>query len=167
MPSTYTPIATTTLSATATDVTFSSISGSYTDLILIAQNLMSGSQANLFLQVGNNTLDTSTNYSDTFLTGNGSAAGSGRDGSASRIFFTNNSYPQTSTWNTSIYHFMNYSNATTFKTVLIRSNNAAIGTDAVIGSWRSTNAINIIKIYPSNNSFNVGSTFTLYGVKSA
>ena len=33
--STYTPIATTTLGSAQADVTFSSISGSYTDLVLI------------------------------------------------------------------------------------------------------------------------------------
>jgi hypothetical protein len=167
MTATYDKIATQTLGSTATDVTFSTISGTYTDLVLVADILMSGSQANLFLQLGNGSADTGSNYSDTFLSGSGSAASSGRDSSQSRIFFTNNSYPQTSTRNLSIIQIMNYSNTTTNKTVLIRSNNAAIGTDATVGLWRSTAAITVVKIYPANNSFAIGSTFTLYGIKAA
>jgi len=167
--STYTPIATQTLVATSSGVTFSSISGSYTDLVLIAQNYMNGSQANLFIQVGNGSVDTGTNYSETYLSGNGTAASSGRDTSQSRIFFTNTSYPQTSdsSKNFSIHNFQNYANTTTYKTVLSRSNNSAIGTDAVVGLWRSTSAINTIKIYPANNAFEIGSTFTLYGIAAA
>jgi hypothetical protein len=83
------------------------------------------------------------------------------------MFFTNNSYPQTTTFNLSIHNFMNYSNTTTYKTILSRSNNSAIGTDAVVGLWRSTAAINTIKILPANNAFEVGSSFTLYGIKAA
>ena len=167
MPATYEPIATQTLGATAADVTFSSISGSYTDLVLITQNKMNGSQANLRIQVGNGSVDTGSNYSDTYLSGNGTSATSGRDSSVNHIFFTNVSYPQTTTFNFSIHNFQNYSNTTTYKTVLSRSNNSAIGTDAVVGLWRSTSAINIIKIFPANNNFETGSTFTLYGIASA
>lgn len=165
--STYTPIATQTLVATSSGVTFSSISGSYTDLVLVSQNYMNGSQANLFIQVGNGSVDTGTNYSETYLSGSGTAASSGRDTSQSRIFFTNVSYPQTTTFNMSIHNFQNYANTTTYKTILSRSNNSAIGTDAVVGLWRSTSAINTIKIYPSNNAFEIGSIFTLYGIAAA
>jgi hypothetical protein len=166
---TYVALETQTLTSTAASVTFSSISQAYTDLVLVAQNRMNGSQANLLIRVGNGSIDTGSNYSETYLSGNGTSASSGRDSNATYIFFTNASYPQTtdSSKNFSIHNFQNYSNTTTNKTVLSRSSNAAIGTDAVVGLWRSTSAINTIRIFPSNNSFEIGSTFTLYGIASS
>ena len=166
MTVTYEAIESKTLVSTATDVTFTVIPSTYTDLILVNSIQMNGSQANVFIQLGNGSIDTGSNYSDTYMSGSGTTATSGRDSSSTRIFFTNNSYPQTSTRNMSIMHFQNYANTTTNKTVLIRSSNIAIGTDVVVGLWRSTAAINQIKIYPSNNSFEVGSTFSLYGIKA-
>jgi hypothetical protein len=68
-----------------------------------------------------------------------------------------------------LLQFMNYSNATTYKTVLSRSNVAASASvSANVGLWRNTAAITSIKlyVYPSYN-FVAGSTFTLYGIKAA
>ena len=63
---------------------------------------------------------------------------------------------------------MNYSNTTTFKTILMRANNAALGVDAIVGLWRSTAAINEIKVFPTGGAnFETGSTFSLYGIKAA
>jgi hypothetical protein len=75
--STYTPIATNTLSSATGTVTFSSISGSYTDLILIS-NIKSGNtnQASLLFRV--NASATGSLYSGTMIYGTGSAAGSNR-----------------------------------------------------------------------------------------
>ena len=63
---------------------------------------------------------------------------------------------------------MNYANTTTNKTVLLRNNNTAFGTEAQVGLWRSTSAINTIKLYLDRAEYYVvGSTFTLYGIKAA
>ena len=168
MASTYTPIESKVLVSTATDVTFTSISTTYTDLILVCSIQMNGAQANVFTQVGNGTIDTGANYSYTIISGNGSTATSVRDSNDTRGFFsTNTSYPQTTNRNMTVMNFQNYSNTATYKTVLIRSGNSAIGTDADVGLLRSTSAINRIKVYPTNNAFEVGSTFTLYGIKAA
>jgi len=166
--STYEPIESKVLASTATDVTFISIPSTYTDLVLVCSIQMNGSQANAFVAVGNGSIDTGANYSYTILSGNGSTATSVRDSNDTRgFFFTNNSYPQTTNRNMTVMNFQNYSNTTTYKTVLIRSGNSALGTDAEVGLWRSTSAINRIKVYPTNNAFEVGSTFTLYGIKAA
>jgi hypothetical protein len=61
--STEVAIATTTLGSSTATITFSSISSAYTDLVLVTQNYMNGSQANLFIQVGNGSIDTGANYS--------------------------------------------------------------------------------------------------------
>jgi hypothetical protein len=66
---------------------------------------------------------------------------------------------------------MNYSNATTYKSILIRSrgtrDNDSTDTTAIVGLWSSTSAINIIKIFPASGNILAGSTFTLYGIASA
>ena len=60
----------------------------------------------------------------------------------------------------SITHFMNYSNTTTYKTLLTRANNANNGVNAEVNLWRSTAAITSISI----NSLKAGTTFNLYGI---
>ena len=165
MPATYEPIATTTLGSAQASVTFSSISGSYTDLILVSMPL-SASSDNLTMQFNS---DTGTNYSTTILWGNGSSAGSTRQSNTATPYMSY--YALTNaTPSTSIFHIMNYANTTTYKTTLVRVGNASSsgGTDAEVMLWRSTSAITsiLIKQYGGSN-LSSGSTFTLYGIKAA
>ena len=63
---------------------------------------------------------------------------------------------------------MNYSNTTTYKTVLTRANIASADVEAVVGLWRSTSAVNQLDVKQGGAvTFSVGSTFTLYGIKAA
>jgi hypothetical protein len=69
-----------------------------------------------------------------------------------------------------IMQIMNYSNATTNKTVIARQNTggSASGAAAHVGLWRNTAAITAITIICYNGiNFVSGSTFTLYGIKAA
>jgi hypothetical protein len=166
MPATYDCIATTTLGSAQSSVTFSSISGSYTDLVLIANFALSSSSQDVRLQVGNGSIDTGTNYSGTYLTGNGSSAASSKNSGSD--FISGYRVTGGGTGNqTAIYQFQNYSNTTTNKTILDRINDASVEVVAGVGLWRSTSAINTIKLYPSSSNFVSGSTFTLYGIKAA
>ena len=158
---TYTPIATTTLGSANSTVTFSSIAGTYTDLILIA-NLLTASSARVKLRVNS---DSGSNYSYTILTGSGTAASSGREPSISEINYYWNGLP--SGWSNYILNFQNYSNTTTYKTIIGRGNSTAVETFANVGLWRSTSAINTIELRSSVGTFDTGSTFTLYGIASA
>ena len=164
--STYTPIATSTLSSSSASVDFNSVSGSYTDLVLVI-NAAASAAVNLWVQVGNGSVDTGTNYSVTRLSGNGSSASSDRKTSATKFEMTAQSYIDTVMNFNSIIQFQNYSNTTTYKTILSRENLAAGGVDAVVGLWRSTSAINTIKVLTSSGTFSSGSTFTLYGITAA
>ena len=159
MPSTYEPIATTTLGSATASVTFSSIGGSYTDLVLVGNGQ---STANTVLGFRYNG-DTSTNYSRTFFLGDGSSAISGRSTSVSSI--------RTVAWRTDqcsvIHQISNYSNTNVYKTSLTRGTAAAAETTAVVGLWRSTSAIDSITIVLDANNIQSGSTFTLYGIKAA
>lgn len=164
--STYTPIATTTLGSAQPSVTFSSISGSYTDLVLVCNIAQAAGNNSLRFRINN---DTGSNYSDTYLYGNGATAGSGRDSSqTSGLSYATGSTTLETNY---ILQFMNYSNSTTYKTVLSRSNRASAETGADVNLWRSTSAITRIDLamggtFPTNN-FASGSTFTLYGITAA
>ena len=165
MPTTYEPIATTTLSSSAASVTFSSISSSYTDLVLVVN--LKGDVAGFAPRMRFNN-DSGTNYSWTRLSGNGSAASSARvtNGTSISIGSTANVY--TTDGFVGICQIQNYANTTTYKTTLNRGNNATDGTEAIVGLWRDTSAINRVDVVnTSSANFTSGSTFTLYGIKAA
>ena len=167
MPSTYTPIATTTLGSAAADITFTSISGAYTDLQLVVNVAgASSSGGTLHCQVNS---DTGNNYSFTYLAGNGSAASSGRLSGTNRMLLSDYVVGLSASSPTmAIGSFMNYSNTTTYKTMLSRGSGASTLVDAGVSLWRSTSAITSITIYISGSrTLSSGTTATLYGVKSA
>ncbi|CAB4173973.1 hypothetical protein UFOVP968_17 [uncultured Caudovirales phage] len=163
---TYTPIASTTTSGSASTVTLSSISGAYTDLIVVV-NYDSATAGNQSLNMRFNG-DTATNYSYTILRGSGSAAQSANSGGAdNRIYCGSSSTGTTNIASNAIIQIQNYSNTTTYKTALIRNNNPDYYLFANVGLWRSTAAITSITLYQSSYNFINGSTFTLYGIAAA
>jgi hypothetical protein len=157
MPATYEPIATTTLGSSASSVTFSSIPGTYTDLILVVNGTSTATNGNEMQFNG----DTGNNYSFTLLYGTGSAAVSSRNSNISFAYAGRTNTNQS----VSITQIMNYANTTTYKTVLTR---ASSNGDIVMGNvstWRSTSAITSL-VY-AGATFNSGTVFTLYGIKAA
>jgi hypothetical protein len=160
---TYTPIATTNLTSAVSSYSFSSIPGTYTDLILISRFAVTSAGANLYGQINS---DTATNYSDVWIRGDGSSATTFRDTSVNHFWFSSSGYATTDNPN-NITHFQNYSNATTYKTLLIRDSNAGGAVGAGVALWRSTSAISSILIYTSSGNIASGSTFTLYGIQAA
>ncbi|NBQ85322.1 MAG: hypothetical protein EBU03_04275 [Methylophilaceae bacterium] len=159
--STYTPIATTTLGSAASSYTFSSIPGTYTDLVLVVYTKNSVQLDSLGLQFNS---DTGSNYSNTGLSGNGSSASSYRQTNQSEmnigLISTNDAI--------NIIQIMNYSNSTTYKTAISRANVPAELVRAVVGLWRSTSAITSIKVKDgSGNNMSIGTTMTLYGIQAA
>jgi hypothetical protein len=179
MPTTYEPITTQTLSSAAASVTFSGITGSYTDLVLVATlraDAVTYNNMNFPLLTMNST---TTGYSLTSIyernTGGGNTAASSRDSNAATINFggvvtTNMASNIFAVWTA---HFMNYSNTTTYKTILNRIASASNlsnsdGLSAGVGLWRNTAAITSITLAPSSSgNFVAGCTFTLYGIKAA
>jgi hypothetical protein len=164
MASTYEKIATTTLGSAAADFTFSSISGAYTDLILVANlGCSSGGQRAGWRVNG----DTGSNYSKIYVIGDGSSASSSATGGESQSFIFDGIALTTTLSGNLIQQYQNYSNTTTYKTVLSRCNNPGGGLLAVAGLWRSTAAITSITLTPSGGNWITGSTFTLYGILKA
>lgn len=170
--STYTPIATTTLPSTQSSYTFTSIPSTYTDLVLemnIQGVSSSGSGANtVYLEIN---ADTSTNYSRTALIGDSGGAQSNRNSNQSKITIGNGYESSTlaSIYGTFLVNIQNYSNATTYKTLLgeYASNGDRVG--RVVALWRKTpEAINSIKVTcDSANGLAQGCTLTLYGIAAA
>jgi hypothetical protein len=162
MPKTYEPIATTTLASAATSFTFSSIPATYTDLILIADMSTAGSSNYPSVRLNG---DTASNYSRTYINGDGSSISSSRNTESYMTVFGNQI---TASRVNFIMHFMNYSNTTTNKTALSRKNDSAGVMGATVHLWRSTAAINSILINSqTSDTFSIGTTFTLYGIKAA
>lgn len=166
MALTYEPLATTTLTSDVADVTFSIISGDYTDLVLICSVQATGVE-DLAIRLNSST---SAIYSRTTLSGTGSSAATNRVTDQNQMFVDRYGIPPTSGSGFAVYqvNFMNYSNTTTYKTALSRSSESSGGVDAIINLWRSKSAITTIKIFMANTyNLKSGSTFTLYGIKAA
>jgi hypothetical protein len=164
MTITYEKVQSITLSSTEATVTFTSISGAYTDLVLVMNpisNTLSGSYP--YLRFNG---DSGSNYSRSMIQGTGAAAQSDRSINSSEGYFIYGNQVTTNGSFNAVVNIMNYSNTTTRKTFLSRTNVASDRVEALVGLWRSTSAITSITIYCGSNSFVSGSTFSLYGIKA-
>lgn len=171
MAVTYTPIATGITTGSSNGVTFTSIPQTYTDLLIVVnyRSAYSGAYDNLLLNA-NNTAN--GNYSSTLLIGNGSSASSTRytgDYYGSTCGFVPAASTTSGTFGSTIIQIMNYTNTTTFKTAITRSNTVGTNTVAAVSLLRGTGAITELTPFVYGNSSNLvsGSTATLYGIKSA
>lgn len=163
MAKTYTPIATQTLTSSTGTVTFSSIPATYTDLVFVLN--IKSTDAGIDTDVtGTFNSDTGSNYSWTRIYGDGTTAGAQRTSSQSAMRIGNQSGTGSSAYSPMILNIMNYSNTTTYKTMIGRPNNPARIVDAYVNLWRSTAAISTVTF---NSTFAAGSTFTLYGILKA
>lgn len=160
---TFEAIATQTLGSAAASVTFSSIPGTYTDLVIVCN--FGGSSAGQDFTFRYNG-DTGSNYSDTRMYGNGTSAVSNRNTSATRIT-ADSVGVSTSLGAVDTIQIMNYANTTTYKTCLVRVADAAKSTEATVGLWRNTAAITSIDLAMTSGNLLSGSTFSLYGIKAA
>ena len=169
MPITYDKIATTTLGSSQTSIDFTSISGSYTDLVIIGSIKLATNTGNqMYLRMNN---DTGSNYSVTTLSGGASSSATTRFSGQTYIRYNYFNDPNSTSFTDLIMNINSYSNSTTFKTTSSRLNRAlggSVGIDVSIGLWRSTSAINRLTFFiESSNSFASGSMFTLYGILKA
>jgi hypothetical protein len=161
MPITYEPLATTTLGSATASITFSTISGAYTDLVLVMNGKNDTQNDNWRLTLNS---DTASNYSYLYILGTSSSASSGKASNASPMYI--GGIPS-SDFGTNIAHINNYSNTTTYKTVISRVSSAANDSAAWVNLWRSTSAITTIKIDCGTGNLATGTSATLYGIKAA
>jgi hypothetical protein len=161
--STYVPIQAITLSSATASVTFTGIPQTFSDLVLVFS--VKANTANLNTGVRFNS-DTATNYSNTTLEGNGTTATSQRHTSVDFIRTDGSSVVNTTSFGIKSVQINNYSNTTTNKTTITRSNSAGNGVDAMAGLWRNASSISSVTVYARNDSFASDSQFTLYGIGS-
>jgi hypothetical protein len=171
MPNTFELIASDVLSSTTSSVTFSSIPATFTDLVLkLAARSDTNSVDDLFYIRLNGV--TSSLYSFTNISGNGSSVSSSR-GSGSPLAFNYLLNGATSTANT----FTNFelyipsytvSQSKSIGSFGVRENNTSsaliLNTASV---FRSNSAISEITAFPGFGSFVSGSSFYLYGIKNS
>jgi hypothetical protein len=156
--STYTPIATTNGTGSSGTISFTSIPGTYTDLVVVC-NFTNASAANVYMTLNN---DSGSSYSRTWLTGNGTTASSGRGS----VPYLNNDATISTTPATTTINIQNYANTTTYKTSLVRHSLASGEALAEVILYRgSTSAITSVQII-GTTAFTTTSTFTLYGIKA-
>ena len=172
MPSTYTLISSNVLSSSAASVTFSAIPSTYTDLMLrVSVRLVAGSGSTIQdLIVKFN--GTTTNYSITQLTGDGSTAASGRISNTTRILLSNvvDGDATSNTFGSVEIYVPSYT-ASQNKPVSAfgaSENNATLaGLSATAGLWRDTTAISSIELSNATANLVSGSSFYLYGIKNS
>jgi hypothetical protein len=165
MPATYEPIATTTLGSAAATITFSSIASSWTDLrlVLIGTSSAGGSGYCRFNS------DSGTNYSITYLRGDGSTASSVRSTNYDRVGFNGDNGISTTIPSMATIDIFSYAGSTN-KTCLTTSPQDMNGSgsyEATVALWRNTAAITSITLSLSGGNFASGYTATLYGIKNA
>jgi hypothetical protein len=170
MPTTYEPIATTTLGAAAASITLSSIPATYTDLkwILILPNTVLSSGADIFIRYNS---DSSSLYSTTSFDGDGASASSARvsNDDKGRASFQM-SYPSTTQpffLTGDIFSYAGATNKTSLQAASGDRNGSGGGVSRNVILYRSTSAINSINLFFNTANYAAGTTLTLYGIKNA
>ena len=168
MPNTFTLIQAVTVgSGGSADITFSSIPGTYTDLVVkFSGRTTTGSFPDGRLQFNN---DTGSNYNWRNLYGSGSAAGSNNGGTTTSIAFGTlvGSSETANTFTSSEIYIPNYAGSTqkSVSSDSVTENNATTAYMAILaGLWTSTSAITSIKLTTSATAFAQYSTAYLYGI---
>jgi hypothetical protein len=165
---TYTQIATYTVSGSSTtNYTFSDISQGYTDLVLVLHFLPSGNTNQPYIQFNSDT-GANNNYSTISYTSNGSSSVCQQHTSIYGWYPSPGPGIGTATyfmpW---VVNINNYKNTDLIKTAVSRFGNASSFSNVLTHTWRSTAAINAIKITQETGYFVAGTSFTIYGLKAS
>jgi len=158
-----------TLATAQAAIDFTSIPSTFTDLIVLCSLRTTSTFGvggvtwfDVRLSVNSNT----SNLSNLFLAGSGSASSSGT-GSGELIIRVSDSATTANTFANTSFYLPNYGGATA-KSILINSVSETNATNArqelTSGLWNSTTAINALSFSVSTGNLAVGSMISLYGV---
>lgn len=165
---TYEPLATTTLGSAASQIEFSSIPATYTDLVLVctATATTGGTYAILRLNPA-----TASTYSGTRLIGSGTSAISSRETSQNALELRSDDGVGMSTSTPTFMQINVFSYAgSTNKTVLASMSNdlnGSGGVSRIVGLCQNTAAITVVRLLVPGDTFKAGSTASLYGILKA
>ncbi len=166
MPNTYTLISSNVLSSSAASVTFSSIPATFTDLVMLwSVNTSSLQDGTIYF---NGTLGT-TNYSRTFVAGNGATASSSRNSNREAIDMDYIGSATANTFASGEMYLPNYAGSankplSTISALEANSTTAYLRANA--GLARVTAAVTSLTIAAAG-TFSSGSSFYLYGIKNS
>lgn len=164
MPATYDSIATVTLSDQQAQITFSGISGAYTDLVLVCNPRANNNNADLRIRVNN---DSASNYNWQNQKYHGDEPSTYAVSSSNTTSFSTVSNVNNTNFNPSVVHIMNYASGTG-KVFISRTTVPGYMTSICTGNWRSTSAITSVTVLLSGGiEFVANTTFSLYGITRA
>jgi hypothetical protein len=162
MPSAYVALANITLSGAATTVTFSSISQSYRDLILVIRTQSGNASSH---QPGLRTNNITNSYSYQGIYGNGSSAAAASGTGQGQMNLTGNQSALRADGPLNIIAQLNdYSATNKFKTCISRADGVTSSSLLTVSSNENTGAVSTLTVM--NATFASGSTFALYGVSA-
>lgn len=169
MPSTYEPIATTTLGSNQSEITFSNIPQTYTDLVLIGAGTATTGGASFYCRVNG---DNTSKYCYAYLLSNGTAVTGGTTTEQSNGLGLGGFLGYSTDQFRIVSNFLNYSNTSILKTSFSFGVQAKGGNnptaDYIINYYNSTSAITslTIRINAAYN-YEASTTFTLFGILKA
>lgn len=160
---TYDLIETVTLTSSGS-VTFTSIDGSYRDLILVCEFVAPNTWAVPSKLVVNS--DTGSNYSRTYMYGNNTNYNAGTQTGLTSLPLYLLSAAQEDQRQLVTVDIMDYSNTSKHKSVIMRAGNAyRKALDFAVMKWASTSAITSLEVGGTvGQPTAAGSTFSLFGV---
>ena len=152
---TYIPLGTITLASTDSQIVFSSIPATYRDLIIVADYALNTNGV-----VVMNFNNTTTNLSRVRMLGNSVLGAYSDAASDSNI----SEYKTTDSRVSILLNIMDYSTTDKHTSFLAKSN----GLNRVIATalrWGVTDVVNSVRLDAGSQTFSIGSTFDLFGVK--
>lgn len=161
------PIGVITLASSSANAEFANIPQTYTHLQIRATMICTAVN-NMYMQVGNTSIDTGANYSWHQLYGDGASALS--NGAGGQSFFYVGYNHSTAQPNVSVIDILDYRNTNKHKTARIFAGTETNSTNGysifMSGRWASSSAINTLRITPGSGNFNTNTTFALYGINA-
>lgn len=157
-------IVTTTVGTATSTISFNSIPQTYSHLQLrcnILTSIAGGGSAKIQFNS-----DTGANYSWHSVYGSGATAGAGAGASSNwaYLYFTGT----TTSPSANIVDILDYANANKYKTLRLIEGYDVNGSTSYValtsGNWRSNSAITSILLTTTSGTFNVNSSFALYGI---
>ena len=153
----WVPLASTTLSSSASSVTFGSIPSGYRDLVVVINWTNSSSTgSNVGLRFNS---DSGSNYPHVAMYGDGSSTNYASGTQPYAYVF----YGATTAEQMATVQVLDASATDKHKTSLSRSGGGSYRTYAWASRWANTSAITSIEVLNSAVNFSAGSTFSLWG----
>lgn len=145
------PLATLTLTSTSSSVTFSSIPGTYRDLRIVMNVSRAAGSSDVGFEInGTNAVDS------VYMAGFGTSVGSGTG--AGLLTYVSN------TPMLNVVDIMDYSAVDKHKCGLTRYGGGGIFTASQVFKNLSTAPVMSLRFYLGSGTFDIGSTFSLYGI---